>query len=855
MTFSSTLLLAQSTTRTTFEFMRIQDNTDWIIPVAACLGIMLFVRYMYIRDAKELHPLVGWLLTALRTVVFFALLVLYLQPHLRVEREEVRNSRVAVLADTSLSMGLTDSDKDSSADAGSPTSAATPARASQVAAALSDSTLLDQLRENHDVVVYRFDEGLARVASFGKLSEEEQADKEEDASEDEASEDETDETDSAKENAPVDWPTVLAPGGAETRMGQSLRQLIRDERSTPFSGIILFGDGGHNAGVGVDAAIEAAAEAKATVVTVGIGSDRRPVNVRVSDLVAPARAYPGDRYSVTGFIQAQGLSGKVVDVQLLAREASDGDNSKTGTGNIQQSRQITLGADGEVLPVKFEITPDETGRRTLCFRLQAPDGDGSAEDNLREVDVEIVDRENRVLLFSAGPNRDYRFLRPMLFRDRSTTVDVLLQSGLPGMSQEADTILDSFPSTPVELFEYDCIVAMDPDWQALDTMQIELLERWVAEQGGGLIVVPGPIHAANIDPDRRDSTGKIISNWVQDPRMKPIRALYPVEFERRFADYRGGMYDSKEPWPLKFSREGLEAEYLWLDDTAAASRQAWDDFAGVYSVCPTRGPKSGATVLARYSDPSVGSSGENNRPVYFAEQFYGSGRVFYVGSSEMWRLRRVDEAAFEKFYTKLIRHVSQGRLLRGSSRGVLLVGRDRYLLGDTVEVRAQLTDARLDPLTSPSVQLQAIRPDGTVQTVELPADPTRPGTFAGQFTAVVEGSYRLELPVPESEDERLSRRIQVKMPDLERENPRRNDPLLRRIAEGTGGEHYVGTSAIFDAEASKELVARFKDRTRTIIRPTTPDPQWERDWMRWAMCIIVGLLCMEWLIRRLLKLA
>ena len=35
-----------------------------------------------------------------------------------------------------------------------------------------------------------------------------------------------------------------------------------------------------------------------------------------------------------------------------------------------------------------------------------------------------------------------------------------------------------------------------------------------------------------------------------------------------------------------------------------------------------------------------------------------------------------------------MRHVSEGRLLRGSSYGRLLVERDRYFVGDTVVVRA-----------------------------------------------------------------------------------------------------------------------------------------------------------------------
>ena len=107
----------------------------------------------------------------------------------------------------------------------------------------------------------------------------------------------------------------------------------------------------------------------------------------------------------------------------------------------------------------------------------------------------------------------------------------------------------------------------------------------------------------------------------------------------------------------------------------------------------------------------------------------------------MWRLRAVDETYFEQFYTKLIRHVSQGRLLRGSSRGVLLVGQDRYMLGNTVEVRAQLTNARLEPLDAPSVNLQVIQPDGR-RRQRRPARPIRP---AGGLSGPVPGPARRHL--------------------------------------------------------------------------------------------------------------
>ena len=156
------LLLAEGDFRTTFEWGRIQSNADWILPVVGCVAILLFVRAMYRRDAVELHPVLGWLLTALRTATFLGLLILYLQPHWRSEREMVQNSRVLLLVDTSMSMGLTDDDAASGA--------APASRAAQVASALADTDFLDRLREVHDVAVFPFSEDLKQdgAVTLGK---------------------------------------------------------------------------------------------------------------------------------------------------------------------------------------------------------------------------------------------------------------------------------------------------------------------------------------------------------------------------------------------------------------------------------------------------------------------------------------------------------------------------------------------------------------------------------------------------------------------------------------------------------------------------------------------------------------
>ena len=135
----------------------------------------------------------------------------------------------------------------------------------------------------------------------------------------------------------------------------------------------------------------------------------------------------------------------------------------------------------------------------------------------------------------------------------------------------------------------------------------------------------------------------------------------------------------------------------------------------------------------------------------------------------------------------------------------------------------------------------------------LTVDPLRAGAFSGRFTATQEGTYRLELPIPDADNQRLVRRVQVKLPDLELGSPQRNDALLSRLAQATGGKYYVGLTA---ALAGPEALARqLKDRTRTTIITAAPNPQWEQRWRGWLMYLLCGLLCIEWLVRRLVKLA
>ena len=107
------------------------------------------------------------------------------------------------------------------------------------------------------------------------------------------------------------------------------------------------------------------------------------------------------------------------------------------------------------------------GKRRYRVEVETLEGDANQKDNLAEVVVDAVRRETKIMLIAGGPSREFRFLRNQLYRDKNFLSDVWLQSASHGADQESNKLLQQFPGSAEELFEYDCIVAFDPDWRAL----------------------------------------------------------------------------------------------------------------------------------------------------------------------------------------------------------------------------------------------------------------------------------------------------------------------------------------------------------------------------------------------------
>jgi hypothetical protein len=191
---------------------------------------------------------------------------------------------------------------------------------------------------------------------------------------------------------------------------------------------------------------------------------------------------------------------------------------------------------------------------------------------------------------------------------------------------------------------------------------------------------------------------------------------------------------------------------------------------------------------------------------------------------------------------------------------VLLVDKDRCLLGEQVTIRAILNDAQHQPLTDDEVSAVLLQPDGSRTTITLKRvrEAARDGMYETQFTALQEGDYRIELTPPMSTDEEfLTAEVRVRVPALELERPQRNDPLLKDLADQTQAEYFIGFNAAMRRGSSTRasLSSVLDPNDQIVYLPESLDSQFEQQLMGWLIALICGVLCFEWLIRRLSKLA
>ena len=897
-----------------------------LIPVMMLAAV--YVVGMYARDSRSVGRYWATFLGALRLAVYAILALVFLLPAWQTWDKTENRSKVLVLLDVSGSMGTKDVSPAETAAARDLTT-----RQDKVIRFLSDDGVrfLQRLQERNPVTVYRFGKQLdedtqlfadGRTWASGdwntwlKLSPRPAAPPEG-----------LDPDELKKFNDRASQQAELV---RSTNLAESVLAALNREANNMLQGIVVVSDG-RSTSFSAQTADELAArarKAKVPVFTVGVGALVRPIRIRITDLQAPDQARPDDKFPVRVHLDGEGLAGQPVAVRLEVTKPN-GDKATLEPNLKEGESAVFQPGDPPHAQVEFEIDkPEVEGEWKLVGK--APVDKRELTDDKEHISepatVNVVKKPLRVLLFAGGSSKDYQFARTLFVREmdkKRAEVSIFLQLARPEIVQDvpAEQLLTHFPGTLRDeeegdtpetrydnLARYDVVIAFDPDWTQLTPEQLSLLEKWVGTHAGGLILVPGPIN-----------TFQLVRGVIDSEKIKPIVDLFPVFLENSQIQGLGLERPTSDPWRLNFTGATSNMEFLKLDEEGKDPLGGWEEFftghsrgegvkdaplrRGFYNYYPVRAPKPNATVVATFADPRARLSDGKEQP-YLVTMPYGNGKVVYIGSGEVWRLRQYPkqgEVFHERFWTKLARYAGSGNLIGQTRRGRLNMG-STFTAQNFIRVEAQLFDKDMQPLgktAKPKVEVKP--PQGVAlqpNTFELAPKPGQgdevTGWFAGRFLVMTPGNYEIRLQIPGS-PEVLTKKVTVQEADPEMENTMPDFGQLRQLASEA-----AAVLARIPSEENRARVRRVLELTNKVpVKDTVEDKEalrlycdlnsagvipdcmvtdrktqrnrgpvrdiWDAGFtiqesdppltVSIVLLVVVGLLSLEWLTRKLLKLA
>ncbi|HEX3869032.1 MAG TPA: vWA domain-containing protein, partial [Pirellulales bacterium] len=238
-----------------------------------------------------------------------------------------------------------------------------------------------------------------------------------------------------------------APEGQSTRLGQGVHTVLNELRGTPPTALVLLSDGINTEGESLYEAASYARRKGVPLFTVALGSQVPVRDLEINDLLVDEVVFVDDFVNFECKLTATGLAGRTVPVILREKDSPE----------ILGSVDVTIAADGKPQKVRIPYRPSKVGQHEYVVEVRPLSEEVNADNNAQHRVVTVRKEKIRVLLVQMYPNFEFRYLKQMLRRDSTISLQTVLQEADLDYSETDETALRVFPVRRDELFEYDVI--------------------------------------------------------------------------------------------------------------------------------------------------------------------------------------------------------------------------------------------------------------------------------------------------------------------------------------------------------------------------------------------------------------
>jgi uncharacterized membrane protein len=739
--------------------------SPWLFALLVVL-ITIGVWFTYRKTTRQLSTPWKAFFIGIRSSVLVLLLFCLLRPVVTTLQVSPQETYLAVVIDDSQSMAIADLTDGQT-------------RQAAVAEQLYENGLLDELSESFQIRTFRFDNQTQRIAGSEELSEE----------------------------------------GTASSIDQALSYVDDQLNGLPLGGIILVSDGADNSDDDPLATAQDFGARQIPVFTIGVGQEDIPQDIGIVDVRAAKTVLEGSVFNVQVAVNHQGYEGQEVELSIM-----DGDTQVV-------SDVVILGAEGVTRRFELEITPERPDLIVYDLNVELQAGEIIDKNNSYSFLVDNTEKEALDILYLEGhPRNEYKFIRRAVSGDNSLRLATYLQTGPEKYYRQgiesATELSSGFPEDREELFEYEAIVLGDIEFDFFDADQLQMLEDFVAERGGGFLM-----------------SGMVDEEFIGSP----IADILPVTLvEEGFlpAHLRGGIRRGAHPTGELFyprlTSNGEFSPVLRLSADDSENQALWRQLPELQGTYVTGRIKPGAEVLIEHPLLQY----QNQALPLLASQRYGSGRSMSLTTASTWRWQMMLPAADES-HEILWRQILRWLAVSAPERITIEFDREFYNVGDEVNVRAIVLNNEYEADNDATLWMQTSNPLEEFIDAPMEWDIEEDGVYRASFIAEEEGVYSLLVDVASAAGETSDSSAEktaafVVTPSLrEYTNAELDSGLMARIAEVSGGSY-------FNLAVAGELANTIEFTPNAYSREVQID-LWDRPWL---LALLVLLLCVDWVSRR-----
>ncbi|MBM4024404.1 MAG: hypothetical protein FJ280_03230 [Planctomycetes bacterium] len=516
--------------------------------------------------------------------------------------------------------------------------------------------------------------------------------------------------------------------GKATALGATLRTLAERYRGRPLAGILLMTDGC------VTDMSEPSDDLAGLppVYAVVIGQGQPPRDLAVGNVSVSQTSFEDAPVTIQAQVEAVGFAGRTVAVDLLGDAGNLVERHRWKVARNDEKNMIRFRLRPDKTGVLFYRlrVVEETGRVGLAPPIppagqskmvgQAPPyvAETTAEATLANNEQTVVVNRGkgpyRILYVGGRPNWDLKFLTRAIEEDEQVELVVLLRvarrepkydwRGRRGettnplyrgfqptdkdQAQDYDQpvlirlntrdeveLREGFPKTREDLFEYCAIIFDDVEAEFFTHEQMDLVRRFVAERGGGFLMLGGleSFQRGNFD-------------------RTPIGGILPV--------YLDPMPAAGAPPAVRWSltREGWLQPWARLRDNEKDEQQRFSQMPEFQVLNRVRTVKPGAGVVL-----TAGAGAEQQAPALIVQRL-GHGRTAALTVGDIWRwglYKPEMRADTDKFWRQTLRWLIADVPARISVQATQKP--DQANQPVTLQVRVR--DKAFDPLDNVSVAI------------------------------------------------------------------------------------------------------------------------------------------------------